>query len=63
MSVDKIVEKQKQEIKQLRRLQAHLPALKANLGLSDESIKEWQADIHSKIAECLDLIRSHQNKK
>jgi len=52
MVVDRIIDKKKQEIKQLNRFKAHIPVLKANAGLSDEAISELMLRICDKITQC-----------
>lgn len=63
MLAEQIIEKQKQEIKQLNRFRAHIPVLKVNVGLSDETINELQFKINTRISQCEISIREYQSQK
>ena len=63
MIVEKFVEKYKKEIKQLNRFRSHIPVLKLNVGLSDDTISELQLKINARISQCEISIREYQNKQ
>lgn len=60
MLAQKIIEKQRREIRQLIRFRSHLPVLKANAGLPEEVIAEYQRKINNRISQCEIDIREHQ---
>lgn len=62
MLAEQIIEKQKQEIKQLNRFRAHIPVLKVNVGLSDDTINELQIKINTRISQCEISIREYINQ-
>lgn len=63
MLIEQIIDKQKQEIKQLNRFQDHLSVLKLNVGLTDEDINEIRVKIRTRISQCEIAITEYQNLK
>jgi len=60
MLAQKYIETQRREIRQLIRFRSHLPVLKTNAGLPEESIAEFQAKINIRISQCEINILEHQ---
>jgi len=62
MIVEELVEQHKKEIKQLNRFRSHIPVLKLNVGLSDDTINELLLKINIRISQCEISIREYQNQ-
>lgn len=63
MNTEHINGELKQEIKQLNRLRTHIPVLKLNVGLSDETINELLLKIEIRISQCKICIRENTQKE
>ena len=62
MNVEQLIEKRKQEIKELSKFRSYMQVLKENVGVTDETMNEMQLKISCRISQCEINIRAYQQE-
>ena len=62
MELERLIDNHKNDLKKLERFLAHIPAMKVNVGLPDEMVKELQERVNREISNCKFIITETEKK-